>query len=472
MSSLFKNSPACHTVHACFARPKAPGMQALIILTMVMLTGCASSTPPQTTSTPLVAITAAPQDVDADGFLGAEFMQSPLHSVAPMATVDGPMLRFTVRTADETIRVIGTEQTKMLIREIRATDALRQRTVLEAMAGAAKDRTTNLVSTPYRLSKVLVDRAGDIDDPEEALMFVPQQVGGIVGDLLNGLGELTVTGARISTGAAATDCSGLGCVEKARDDIWSGVNSLAGKHNAARRLHREFGTDPDTQNDAYRREIDRLSYAEAYTSTTIKLGAGQAGIDYLSQAFVAVGYVNNGEFIGQYEDAHRQRNFEKTTLLGWGVKPNVIDGFYQNKAFTKQHRRRLFAALDALPDKAFAVDLFQGAADTRLRYEADRHVATYIYIAALSKNGKIAAYAGAASDPLTPKPLIVTHDDTVIWPIYADYLAATPEIIAALDYLASRSGHGAVHVLGRISAEIAQQAYDLGIDVVELPNRE
>lgn len=465
-------SPAYHTAHACFSRPKASGFKALIIITMMTLAGCASSAPPHALRPPPVASIATTQDVDANRFLGAEFMQSSLHSVDPMATVDGPMLRYTLRTADETIRVIGTEQTKTFIREIQATEALRQRTVIGTMAGAAKDRTTNLVSTPYRLSKVLVDRAGDIDGAEGALLFVPQQVGGIVGDLLNGLGELTVTGVRISKGAAGTNCSRIGCVEKARDDIWSGVNSLAGKHNAARRLHSEFGTDPDTQNVAYRREIDRLSYAEAYTSTTIKLGAGQAGIDYLSPAFVAVGYVNNGEFIGQYEDAHRQRNFEKTTLLSWGVAPRKVDGFYQNKAFTKQHRRRLFAALDALPDKAFAVDLFRAAADTRLRYEADRHVAAYSYIAELSKSGKIASYAAATSNSLTPQPLIVAHDDTVIWPIYADYLTATPAINAALDYLASRSGSGAVHVLGRVSKEVAQQAYDLGIEVVELPNRE
>jgi hypothetical protein len=117
------------------------------------------------------------------------------------------------------------------------------------MAGAAKDRTSNLVTTPYRLSKDLVDHAGDISGAEDALLFVPQQVGGIVGDLLSGVGELTVTGVRISKGVAGTACSGLGCVEKARDDIWSGVNSLAGKHNAARRLHREFGTDPGTDNE-------------------------------------------------------------------------------------------------------------------------------------------------------------------------------------------------------------------------------
>lgn len=389
--------------------------------------------------------------------------------VAPMATVDGLMLRYTVRTADGPITVIGTEQTKTFIREIQATEALRQRTIIGTMAGAAKDRTTNLVATPYRLTRDLVDRANDVDGPEDALLFVPKQVGGIVGDLLNGVGELTVTGARISKGATGAACSGLGCVEKARDDIWSGVNSLAGKHNAARRLHREFGTDPGTHNEAYRREIGRLSYAEAYTSTTIKLSAGQAGINYVSPAFVAVGYVNNAEFVGQYEDAHRQRNLEKSVLLSWGIEPQEVNEFYQNSAFTKLQRRRLFAALDALPDKSFAAALFRTAAKAHLRHEADRFVATYAYIAALSKDGKIAAYAGSTSP--TPQPLIVTHDGRVIWPIYADYLTLTPDVRTAFDYLASRSGRGAVHVLGRASQETARQAHNLGLELVETPDR-
>jgi hypothetical protein len=438
---------------------------------MMMLAACASRPRPQAEVMPPVASPTAPQEVDAVQFLSAEFMRSSLYTVDPIAVVNGSMLRYIVRTTDGPVTVIGTEQTKTLIREIQATEALRQRTIIGTMACAAKDRTTNLVTTPYRLSKDLVGRANEINGPQDALLFVPQQVAGIVGDLLKGAGELTITGARISKGTAGTTCSGLGCIEKARDDIWSGVNSLAGKHNAARRLHREFGTDPGTLNEAYRREIDRLSYAEAYTSTTIKLGAGQAGIDYISPAFVAVGSVNNAEFVGQYEDAHRQRNLEKSVLLSWGVEPQQVNGFYQNSAFTKLQRRRLFAALDALPDKSFSVALFRTAAETRLRYEADRYVATYTYIAALSKDGKIAAYAGT-SPPAAPQPLLVTHDGRVIWPIYADYLTVTPEVKTAFDYLASRSGRGAVHVLGRASQETARHAYNLGFELVETADRE
>ena len=170
--------------------------------------------------------------------------------------------------------------------------------------------------------------------------------------LAKGFEEFGVTIIRISKGAASTKCSGYTCVKKAGTDIWSGFNSLAGKHNASRRLHSEFNTDPETNNKVYRKQIDRLAYANAYTGTTIKLGAGQAGIDYLSDAFMGVGYYNNAEFIVSYEDAHRQRNNEKEILKGWGADTNLVNFFYKNKTYTKKYRRRLFKSLDTITPRS------------------------------------------------------------------------------------------------------------------------
>ena len=201
----------------------------------------------------------AERTFDAAQFLGPDFMQSPYHRVEPRAVADGYMLRYAIETPYEQIIIIGTEQAKLRILEIHATETLRQRSTGGAILGSAKDRTTNLVKTPYRIGKTLVNRAGDISNVEEAVLFVPEQVGQATGSLLNGVGELGVTALRITKGAAGTKCSGFGCVEKAGEDIWSGFNSLVGKHNASRRLHAEFGTDPQTDNKAYRKQIDRLA---------------------------------------------------------------------------------------------------------------------------------------------------------------------------------------------------------------------
>lgn len=414
---------------------------------------------------PSNAQTASQQPVNAAQFLGSEFMESPHHRVAPQAISDGYLLRYEIETPYERISVIGTEQTKTRIREIHATEVLRQRSTGGEILNSAKDRTTNLVETPYRIGKTLVNRADNISNVGDAVLFVPEQIGQAAGNLLHGVGELAVTGARITSGAAGTKCSGFECVEKAGSDIWSGVNSLAGKHNASRRLHAEFGTDPQTENKAYRKQIDRLAYANSYTGTTIKLGAGQAGIDYLSPAFTGVGYVNNGEFVGQYEDAHRQKNREKSNYLRWGANPEAVENLYKNSAFTKLNRRRLFKALDAIPDKDFVVPLIHDAADSPDRSHTEVHLAVYDYIAALEVRGGISAYFNNGS-----APLISSSDGTLILPVYADYLELTPQLNRDLQDLSSRR-QSALHVLGYAAPSVKQTARRLGVQIVEWPGR-
>lgn len=412
-----------------------------------------------------IAQTPSQQPVSAAQFLGAEFMESPHHRVAPQAISDGYLLRYEIETPSERMIVIGTEQTKTRIREIHATQVLRKRSTGGEILGSAKDRTTNLVETPYRIGKTLVNRAGDISNVGDAVLFAPEQIGQAAGSLLHGVGELAVTGARITAGAAGTKCSGFGCVEKAGSDIWSGVNSLAGKHNASRRLHAEFGTDPQTENKAYRKQIDRLAYANSYTGTTIKLGAGQAGIDYLSPAFTGIGYVNNAEFVGHYEDAHRQKNREKDSYRAWGASPEAVKNLYQNKAFTKLNRRRLFKALDSIPDKAFAVRLVHDAADSPDRSHTESHLAVYDYIAALGARGDVSAYFSNTSTPL-----IASNDGTLILPVYADYLELTPQLSRDLQEISSRR-QSALHVLGYAAPSVKQVARRLGIQIVEWPGR-
>ena len=404
--------------------------------------------------------------VNAVQFLGTEFMQSPHHRVEPLALSDGYMLNYTIETPYKRFVVTGTEQAKRLIHEIHATEALRQRSTGGAIFGSAKDRTTNLVKPPYRIGKTVVNRAGDISNIEDAVLFIPEQVGGVAGNLLHGVGELGVTALRITKGAAGTKCSGFGCVEKAGEDIWSGVNSLAGKHNASRRLHAEFGTDPQTDNKAYRKQIDRLAYANAYTGTTIKLGTGQAGIDVISPAFTAVGYVNNAEFVGGYEDAHRQKNREKDAYKSWGANPKAVEGLFKNKAFTKLDRRRLFKALDTLPDKSFATRLLHDFANSPGRSQTQSQLALYDFIAALTLRGDVASYVKT-----TPNPLITTKNGTVILPLYSDYLGKTPQLTSALNSLAANNRQSELHVLGYASPEAKQTANSMGIRVFEWPER-
>lgn len=438
-----------------------------ITLMAITITGCASAS--SILESPLTVvkhIETTPHGLDATQFLDPDYMQSSTHRVDPQAMLEGYLLSYTIETPNERIVVIGTEQTKAQIREIYATAVLLQRSTAGTVLKSVKDRTTNLVETPYRVSKTLVSRASQISDTKDAVTFVPEQVGQALGGLLNGVKELTVTGARISKGAAGTNCSGLACVGKVGSDVWSGFNSLAGKHNASRRLHSEFGTDPETQNKDYRRQIDRLAYAGAYTSTTIKLGAGQAGINYISPAFIGVGYYNNAEFVGQYEDAHRPKNMEKKSLLGWGADMRSVDSFYQNEAFTKQYRRRTFKVLNAIPDKSFALKFLDDAAKVKERYNAEIMVVKYEYIATLAVNEGVSEYVEDALGPV-----IVSNDGTAILPLYADYLSWTPQLSETLQSLAKRHDKSAIHVLGYVDADVTEKALELGVKILELQDR-
>ena len=404
--------------------------------------------------------------VNAAQFLGPNFMQSPYHRVHPLALSDGSLLSYVIETPYERVVVTGTEQAKRRIHEIHATAILRQRSTGGAILGSAKHRTTNLVKTPFRIGKTLVNRAGDISNVEDAVLFIPEQVGSAAGSLLHGVGELGVTAARITKGAGRTKCYGFDCVEKAGEGIWSGFNSLTGKHKASRRLHAEFGTDPQTDNKAYRKEINRLAYANSYTGTALKIGVGQAGVDYLSPAVRGVGYVNNAEFVGGYQDANRQKKFEKSTYRAWGANPRAVDDIFNNKAFTKLTRRRLFNALNVIPDKRFSVRLLHDIANSPNRSYTQSQLALYDYIASLTMRGHIGAYINTA-----PKPLIALKDGTVILPLYSDYLANSPQLTMTLQSLATQNRQSALHILGHASPEVKQTAQRMGVQVIEWPGR-
>lgn len=396
-------------------------------------------------------------------FLGEGFMKSSNHQVKPEAFKSGYMLEYEILNNNKSTKILGTKQTKIHIKEIQATEVLRNRSTGLAILGSGKNRTTNLIETPVRLVKNIGKLGRKVKNFEDVVMFIPKHSANTVFRLAKGFGEFGVTIIRISKGAASTKCSGYTCVKKAGTDIWSGFNSLAGKHNASRRLHAEFNTDPETNNKAYRKQIDRLAYANAYTGTTIKLGAGQAGIDYLSDAFMGVGYYNNAEFIISYEDAHRQRNHEKEILKGWGADTNLVNFFYKNKTYTKKYRRRLFKSLDTITDKKFALKLFNAAAKENNRTIAMNKLRTIEHIAYLTSNGDIIKYEG---DPKLP--VIIERNGLSTLVIYADLIHWTENFDSQITSLSKTTQLSNIDVLGYSTLAFKEKAKMREIIVNEL----
>lgn len=402
--------------------------------------------------------------VFAQEILGEAWMSGELHKVYPYAIIDHDRLRFKILTDSGDVVVKGTQDTRIYIQELYITDILKSRSTSGVVLQSTGARMANLVKTPVRAVKAVGKRTEKVDSVGDAALFIPDLTLDVAGGLLHGVGELFVTGQRLTSSVGSTKCEGLNCVGKAGEDIWSGVNSLMGKHNAARKLHSEFGTDPQTENRAYRRQIDRISYAESYIGTAVKLGVGNAGVDVVSPWMTSVGYYNNGEFLTGYEDAHRRRNFEKGRIVSWGISRPQVEDFYKSEAFTKLQRRRFFIALETIHDQQLKRRIFDEAYWAPDRAEARGHLARAEHIAEFAKQGLV-----TLGDKSARALTVITHDGKRITPIYADLLNSNSHIAGPHAIVKQTSVQNEIHVLGRASQRFVNMAVGAGFSVVQFP---
>jgi len=403
--------------------------------------------------------------VDAAQFLSAELMSSNLHRVSPEAWNDGYANTYKIETPQHLYVVQGTERAKARIHEIEATETLRHTSTAGTAGLAVVERTTNLVETPFRAVAGIAGRFGKAENPADALMVVPSGAAEIIGNLGNGLKELGATGWRITTGAAGTRCQGVGgCVSKAGEDIWSGVNSLAGKHAASQEIHAELGTDPYTDNKVLQSQVDRLAYTDAYVSTATKVGYTWSGVRILDPLATGVGYYNNGEFVAAYEDAHKSRNRDKALMRGWGVSGDDITKLYKSEAFTHLTRAKLTKAVSTFGTDAYKARMISEAASSETRFVADSRLRIYQYLAGLNEAGQISAFVADL-----PSAVAVGTDGTMILPFAADYLRWTPEIAPTIrNYAGVADGRAEIHVLGTASPMFMQKSEALGVKVLEI----
>jgi len=404
--------------------------------------------------------------VDAAMFLGADLMSSDLHRVYPEAWNDGYANTYKIETPKHLYVVQGTGLAITRIREIEATEELRhQSTGIEA-GKAVVERTINLVATPARVLGGLTGRFSKVENTGDALMVVPSGAAEIIGNLGSGLKELGVTGWRITTGAAGTRCLGIdGCAAKASEDIWSGVNSLAGKHQAAKEIHAELGTDPYTENKVLQRQVDRLAYTDAYISTATKIGYTWSGVRILDPLATGVGYYNNGEFVATYEDARKYRAREQKQMRTWGVSEDIIIELYKSEAFTHLTRSKLTKAVSTFGTNTYKVRMIKEAASSPSRFVAESRLRVYQYLAELTETGVIKAFVADL-----PSAVAVGKDGTLILPFAVDYIKWTQELEPTIKNFADISNYGkpVIHVLGAASPMFKQKTQALGVRVIEI----
>ena len=408
--------------------------------------------------------------LDARNFLPSDLMVGPHHRVLPRVETNGVSNTYIIETPHGNHTVQGTDQAKVRIFEIEATEFLREKTVIGAIGKATKDKTVNLVKTPIRIVGAVGDRIDAVESAQDALFFVPENVGLLIGKLANGVGEIGVTGARIVKGAGSTSCSGLNCVTDIGGDVWSGLNSIVGKHDAANRLHKSVGTNPETRNKALRRQVDRLAYTDAYTGTAYKMGLGvsNANIDYFSPVVTGTGYVNNGEFLTIYKDAYRERNANKERLNSWGISKDDIESLYSNENYTNAMRREINVHLQSFGTPNTRTRLVKIAKNASTPYVAHQNFLTIRYLAKEYGDGRIREIV-----PESGGAVGVRDNGTLVLPYVADYLQWTPSSERTVNYMSRLKTlspdyrMSEIHVIGRASDEFKIKAQAMGVNIIE-----
>ncbi len=407
----------------------------------------------------------------AEQFLGAKWMQGELHTVDPRTYNDGYANSYKIISKDYTYVVQGTEQAKERILEIAAIKELRKVPVVFAAAETFKDKTENLVATPIRAIKGGRDKYNTLDNAptrEDKMMILSSGFTTVVSRLGTGMKELGITGVRIVSGVSGTRCSGTECIGKAGRDVWSGMNSIVGKHEASRRIHKELGTDPDSENQVLQREVDRIAYTNAYSGAGYKFGLSGAGIPVFSTVIKGVGYYNNVEFVSQYEDAEKRRKSEKAEMLSWGAPKDTVKTLYANQAFTNTYRTHLINLLRKVGNVNLRVRMIENAANVKTRYVAKSKLDIYKYLTRLDQNGVLSGYIENTSMVIG-----VQGNQTLILPISADYIIWSEDIAALVQNFAHLTGNGTpytqaqIHILGKSSPRFKEQTSKLGVILIE-----
>lgn len=409
--------------------------------------------------------------VPAIDFLGEDLMTSDLHEVQEQAWNDGFTNNYKIITDKHVYYAQGTQTAKKRIHEIEAIETLRKQTPIHAAGGTILNRSANLIETPIRAVAGARARNQDAETVNDKLMLVPKGIGGVLKNLAGGIQELGVTGLRITKGVGGTRCAGIGqCIGKAGRDIWSGMNSVTGKHEASRLVHRTVGTDPYSDNQVLQNQVDKLAYTNAYTGLGFKFGLANAGIPFLSPYTTGVGYYNNTEFVAQYEDAEKRRNLEKAMLLdGWGLDQAVIDRFYGNKNFTDTTRTQFLQAVKKLSGTDARINAIVDAASSETRYVAESKLEIYRYFSIMDEAGDLDGYVQSTSSAIA-----ATKTGTLILPFTGDYISWTDEISAPITEFAALAGleklynSAEIHILGLSSPMFKQRTEALGLQVIEI----
>lgn len=303
------------------------------------------------------------------------------YELHPQTYNNGFSNSYKVTYKDHLFVVQGTDAAIELLKEIKAVSAMEKVDVVKIVGNTVWHRTRRLAATPYEIGASLVERVHKVESVSDAVLFLPTAGFDISANLINGAKELGVTAVRLTDNLSQTSCKGLKCAKGTVEDLWYGVNALTGKHKAARDLHKEHGTDPETQNPLLKREIDRHAYTSSVSNTAFKYGLGATQVPAIADTSSAIGYYRNIAYLGRYEDSRKQETADKQRLKNWGIPTKMIGSFYGNSAFTRTLRRSLIQSFSDLEGVMDVTQTLSELTKVKTRHQAHRLTIIYEYVA-------------------------------------------------------------------------------------------
>ncbi len=322
-----------------------------------------------------------PGTLRADELLPAYLLSGELFTVDPEVRNDGETNHYLVRSRLGGGSVAGRDELEETIQEIRALDLLQESSKRSGAMVGFNQGVKSLAVSPYRNVKRVAF------NPLYAIEAVPSEVADYAGKIAT-VSDLVKYGPRVFIRRS------LG-IDGARNDL-------------ARRLR----VDNDTDNEALRKEINRVGWGVWAGGVVPEIGDGYA--DLTIDLSTEVGDLGDGN-LGRAVDAIRREAFPRSArrlLKKMDVSKDVSKSFRENAHYKGRMRESMASALLAMPDTEGRSEYIAWADGVKNAGEA-RHAVRLAQVMAVSnaseepitrirRRGEVLAFETKKGDVVVP----------------------------------------------------------------------
>lgn len=322
-----------------------------------------------------------PGTLRADELLPAYLLSGELFTVDPEVRNDGETNHYVVRSPLGDGKAAGRDELEETIQEIRALDLLQESSKRSGAVVGFNQGVKSLAVSPYRNVKRVAF------NPLYAIEAVPTEIVDYAGKIAT-VSDLVKYGPRVFIRRS------LG-IDGARNDL-------------ARRLR----VDNDTDNEALRKEINRVGWGVWAGGVVPEIGDGYA--DLTIDLSTEVGDLGDGN-LGRAVDAIRREAFPRSArrlLKKMDVPKDLSKSFRENTHYKGRMRESMASALLAMPDTEGRSEYIAWADGVKNAAEA-RHAVRLAQVMAVSsaseepitrirRRGEVLAFETEKGDVVVP----------------------------------------------------------------------